>query len=112
MIPDYPDYIICDDGNAQVYWLIWAQNPTGPNTDTDVFYWGGVNALSSALPISYSDLTASVFSCEEANIPTGGGTATSSPYMVDVGSTVMLGGILMFLIAHWFIGLVRNRTKN
>lgn len=34
------------------------------------------------------------------------------PYTIDLGTSVMLGGILVFLIAHWFVGLVRYRTKN
>lgn len=42
----------------------------------------------------------------------GGGSATSSPYIIDVGSTVMLGGILMFLIAYWFVGLIRSRNRS
>lgn len=41
----------------------------------------------------------------------GGGTATTSPYIIDVGSTLMLGGILAFLIAYWIVGLVRNRKN-
>jgi len=42
----------------------------------------------------------------------GGSAATSSPYIIDIGSTVMLGGILMFLIAYWIIGLIRSaRSK-
>jgi len=39
----------------------------------------------------------------------GGGGATSSPYIIDVGSTVMLGAILAFLVAYWFVGLTRNK---
>jgi len=39
----------------------------------------------------------------------GGGGATSSPYIIDVGSTVMLGGILAFLIAYWLVGLARSK---
>jgi len=48
---------------------------------------------------------------EASSTPSSGGTATTSPYIIDVGSTVMLGGILMFLIAYWFVGLIRSRNR-
>jgi len=33
-------------------------------------------------------------------------------YILDVGSTVMLGGILMFFIAYWYVGLIRTKKWN
>jgi len=41
----------------------------------------------------------------------GGSEASTSPYIIDVGSTLMLGAILMFFIAYWIIGLVKGRAS-
>lgn len=109
IITDYPDAILCDDGNANIYWLVFAQNPTGPNADTDVYYWGGNISLFSDQFVSYADLTASVFYCTDYEV--GGGSATSSPYIIDVGSTIMLGGILAFMVAYWLVGLARYKRN-
>jgi len=40
------------------------------------------------------------------------GTTTPSFQNVDIGSSLMLGGILMFLIAYWFVGLTRKQWKS
>lgn len=32
-------------------------------------------------------------------------------YTFDVGTSVMLGGILAFLVAHWLVGLTRFKSK-
>lgn len=37
--------------------------------------------------------------------------STTTTYITDVGSAVMLGGILTFLVAYWVVGLVRYRNK-
>jgi len=39
-------------------------------------------------------------------------TTTPSVYTFDVGTTIMLGGILAFLVAHWLVGLTRYRNRN
>jgi len=36
---------------------------------------------------------------------------TESGYILDIGTSVMLGGILMFFTAYWFVGLVRNKKQ-
>jgi len=33
-------------------------------------------------------------------------------YNIDIGSTVMLGGLLMFFIAYWLVGLIRKQWKS
>lgn len=45
----------------------------------------------------------------EQEVNEGGGGGAS--YIIDVGSTVMLGGILAFLIAYWMVGLTRSRKN-
>jgi len=40
-----------------------------------------------------------------ANTASSGGTS----YTIDVGSSIMLGGILAFMIAYWLVGLVRYK---
>jgi len=73
--------------------------------------WGGV--LSSGehtltLSTSYpTGMTNQKMMLQEQSF-SGGSTATTSPYIIDVGSTIMLGGILAFLIAYWFVGLIRR----
>jgi len=39
-------------------------------------------------------------------------TSTSPVYTFDVGVTTMLGAILAFMIAYWFVGLVRHKNKD
>jgi len=63
------------------------------------------------LPAGTYDLNVSCASAQQTFIiveEPGGGGGSSSPYMIDLGSTLMLGGILMFLIAYWFIGLTKK----
>lgn len=38
--------------------------------------------------------------------------STSTVYITDVGSAIMLGGILVFLVTYWFIGIIRKVTKD
>lgn len=31
------------------------------------------------------------------------------PYIIDVGSSLLLGGLLAFFISYWIVGLVRTK---
>lgn len=34
----------------------------------------------------------------------------SDGYVFDVGSSVMIGGLIMIIMAYWFIGLTRSKS--
>jgi len=49
---------------------------------------------------------------EWQHVDFAGGSGSTSPYIIDVGSTLMLGAILAFFIAHWIVGLARNKSNS
>jgi len=71
-------------------------------TDTSCESFSTEETVESGSPaFSISDVSTSSSTSTPA--------ATSSPYIIDVGSTLMLGGILAFMIAYWIVGLARNK---
>jgi len=74
--------------------------PTGLrlfSTSTDAYPGYTVNTTA---------ITPSETVCVEVSNASGGGGAS---YIIDVGSTVLLGGILMFFVAYWIVGLTRHK---
>jgi len=77
------------------------------NGTSDYFQLVGINGTAGDFSAVKS---ATYFSA--GMLPTFIGlTSTSSPYIIDVGTSVMLGGLLVFLVAYWLVGLIR-RSKS
>jgi len=36
---------------------------------------------------------------------------TNITYTLDIGTTIMLGGLMMFFVAYWLVGLIRHTKK-
>jgi len=124
-----PMAIVCPDSGYDAFGITyWYQGVQASN----VYYFARLNTTnlsvyfdldglqvghngSSCSTASFGDGTAllsdyyPVVFLEEGS--GGGGSASSSPYYIDVGSTVMLGGILAFFVSYWMVGLVRSRKQ-
>lgn len=60
----------------------------------------------------YNTFMVSTTTCKTVATTTEVCVKEYEPYIIDVGSSLMLGGLLAFFIAYWFIGLVRGRLWN
>lgn len=80
------------------------------NIDPDnVIVW--TNLIEDEQPVDFATVGPWPVTFKESVCVTEGESTGGSTYIFDVGSTVMLGGLLMFFIAHWIVGLIRRQWK-
>lgn len=113
IISGWPDAISCYDGLSSMKDYVWyiSEYETGGS----VVYSIGTGFTALEFDETTGDLVTPI-DCTETNISefvqaNFGGGGSNSPYTIDIGSSVMLGGILAFLIAHWLVGLARFKNN-
>jgi len=115
----WPDAISCNNATTTTKYVFHAYTQNY-NTGSTVYKLrndvhtvtfntaGTVTANAGSLCVGYTSLS----NFQQYNFDESASTTEQSPYYIDVGSSVMLGGILMFMIAYWFVGLVRHKKWN
>jgi len=120
MYPSWPDAISCEDGSGGIFYFVvnYHDEPNGYHDYGGTYNSNRVYEFDNDGVLRYeenpacSGITVDVSTIEDfENYSFSGGGGSSSPYIIDIGTTLMLGGLLTCFIAYWTFGLIR-RIKN